>query len=204
MAPEVITVTKDNQEGYDMKADIWSLGITAIEMAEGTPPLFEIASLRVIFLIPVREPPTFKEPNRWTPEFVDFLSTCLQKDARKRPSSTDLLKHPFIVRGLQKEALLKDLVNECIPLLAEARLAKKDKEKKEEPTDTRGYKSGTIITINNSTRKFKGTVGSASGTTVINRDDYDDDDNSDDSDSYSDETDSDSEEEFNGGTTKIN
>jgi serine/threonine protein kinase len=164
MAPEVITVTKDNQEGYDMKADIWSLGITAIEMAEQKPPLFEIASLRVIFLIPVREPPTLKDQAKWSDQFNDFISICLQKDARKRPSSIELLQHPFIQKGLQKDYILKDLVNECIPLLSSARAQKKDK--KDEAQD-KGFKTGTIITINTNTKKYSGTIGGA-GTTVIN------------------------------------
>jgi len=165
MAPEVITVTKDNQEGYDMKADIWSLGITAIEMAEGKPPLFEIASLRVIFLIPVRDPPTLKESSKWSSDFTGFLSTCLQKDARKRPTSTELLQHPFIQKGLKNEHLLKELTTESIPMLTKARAEKKDK--KEENTEKQGVKSGTIITINTSTKKFAGEVGG--GTTVINK-----------------------------------
>jgi len=129
MAPEVITVTKDNQEGYDMKADIWSLGITAIEMAEGKPPLFEIASLRVIFLIPVRDPPTLKESSKWSSDCNGFLQTCLQKDARKRPTSTELLQHPFIQMGLKNENLLKDLVTESIPMLSKARAEKKIRKK---------------------------------------------------------------------------
>jgi len=77
MAPEVISQKK--KEGYDSKTDIWSLAITAIELAEGKPPLFDIASLRVIFLIPARDPPTMKEPERWSPEFNDFIATCLKK-----------------------------------------------------------------------------------------------------------------------------
>ena len=75
-----------------LQADIWSLGITAIEIAETQPPLFEIASLRVIFLIPVRDPPTFKEPSKWSPEFNDFIANCLRKDPQKRPSATALLE----------------------------------------------------------------------------------------------------------------
>jgi len=83
MAPEVISVQKDKAEGYDMKADIWSLAITAIELAEGKPPLFEIASLRVIFLIPARDPPKFQNPGKWSKEFNDFLSVCLQKKSSR-------------------------------------------------------------------------------------------------------------------------
>lgn len=92
MAPEVITVTKENQEGYDLKADIWSLGITLIEFGDGKPPLFDVASLRVIFLIPAREPPTFKNPSKWSESLNHFVGSCLKKDPNKRPSASDLLE----------------------------------------------------------------------------------------------------------------
>ena len=69
-----------------------------------------------------------KEPEKWSAEFKNFIETCLQKDARKRPSSTELLQHPFIQKGLQKEGILKSLINECAPLLSVAR-AEKNKEK---------------------------------------------------------------------------
>lgn len=92
MAPEVITVTKENQEGYDLKADMWSLGITIIELGDRKPPLFDIASLRVIFLIPAREPPTFKNPQAWSSELNDFIGKCLQKDPNKRSPASALLQ----------------------------------------------------------------------------------------------------------------
>jgi serine/threonine protein kinase len=86
MAPEVISVQKEKAEGYDSKADIWSMAITAIELAEGKPPLFEIASLRVIFLIPTKDPPKLQQPDKWSKEFNDFLRVCLQKNPKDRPS----------------------------------------------------------------------------------------------------------------------
>jgi serine/threonine kinase 3 len=67
------------------------LAITAIELAEGKPPLFEIASLRVIFLIPARDPPKLQQPEQWSDDFNDFLAICLQKNPHDRPSSKDLL-----------------------------------------------------------------------------------------------------------------
>jgi serine/threonine protein kinase len=90
MAPEVIQVHKDKTSGYGPQADVWSLGITAIEIADGKPPLFDIAALRVIFLIPSREPPTLKDPSNWSDEFNDFISQCLQKDPTKRPTPKEL------------------------------------------------------------------------------------------------------------------
>jgi len=188
MAPEVISQKK--KEGYDMKTDIWSLGITAIELAEGKPPLFDIASLRVIFLIPARDPPVLKEATKWSPEFHKFLATCLQKDPDKRPSATDLLNDPFIQRGLEKEndpTILRDLVIASLPLLKEARDRKKDKQKRPGNTKSSGsddsetsddddnnnsLRPGTIITVNTTSGEWSRT-GNSYGTTVINRDDED-------------------------------
>jgi len=118
MAPEIIS--KSN-EGYDTKADIWSLGITAMEMAEMVPPRYDIHFARVIFIIPQQPPPTFKDPSKWSSEFKDFIATCLNKDPKLRPSAKDLLKHPFIQRGKTKGNLIAKLVQESLPIIQQRR-----------------------------------------------------------------------------------
>eukprot|EP00301_Raphidiophrys_heterophryoidea_P025075 c8324_g1_i2.p1 GENE.c8324_g1_i2~~c8324_g1_i2.p1 ORF type:complete len:669 (-),score=169.03 c8324_g1_i2:311-2317(-) len=91
MAPEVI-----QESSYDGRADIWSLGITCIEMAEGEPPYYDVHPMRAIFMIPANPPPTLKEKTKWSPLFIDFLSTCLTKDPKFRPDAVTLLEHPFV------------------------------------------------------------------------------------------------------------
>ncbi|KAF7287419.1 hypothetical protein GWI33_001393 [Rhynchophorus ferrugineus] len=91
MAPEVI-----QEIGYDCVADIWSLGITALEMAEGKPPYGDIHPMRAIFMIPTKPPPSFREPDKWSAEFIDFVSVCLIKNPEERATATDLLVHEFI------------------------------------------------------------------------------------------------------------
>uniref|UniRef100_A0A182KDL5 non-specific serine/threonine protein kinase n=1 Tax=Anopheles christyi TaxID=43041 RepID=A0A182KDL5_9DIPT len=107
MAPEVI-----EEIGYDCVADIWSLGITALEMAEGKPPYGDIHPMRAIFMIPTKPPPSFRDPDIWSPEFIDFVSLCLVKNPEERATATDLLVHEFI-RNAKPCSILSQMIAEA-------------------------------------------------------------------------------------------
>ncbi|XP_012938920.1 myosin-IIIb [Aplysia californica] len=96
MAPEVIACEQQLEYSYDVRCDVWSLGITAIELADGKPPLGDLDPRRVLFKIPRSPAPTLRHTDQWPAELNDFIAQCLVKDFEQRPDVPDLLKHPFI------------------------------------------------------------------------------------------------------------
>uniref|UniRef100_A0A8C1K946 non-specific serine/threonine protein kinase n=1 Tax=Cyprinus carpio TaxID=7962 RepID=A0A8C1K946_CYPCA len=96
MAPEVVMCETMKDAPYDYKADIWSLGITLIEMAQIEPPHHELNPMRVLLKIAKSEPPTLEKPAKWSMEFKDFLKKALDRNPETRPTAAQLLDHPFV------------------------------------------------------------------------------------------------------------
>ena len=107
MAPEVIQAHES--DGYNSKCDIWSLGITAMEAANGTPPYSDLHPMRVLFFIPKNPPPRL-EGASFSAEFKEFCASCLQKDPDRRPRAAQLVNHRFIADAPERCDELVDRV----------------------------------------------------------------------------------------------
>ncbi|XP_072661531.1 STE20-like serine/threonine-protein kinase isoform X2 [Canis lupus baileyi] len=111
MAPEVVMCETSKDRPYDYKADVWSLGITLIEMAEIEPPHHELNPMRVLLKIAKSEPPTLAQPSKWSPNFKDFLKKCLEKNVDSRWTTSQLLQHPFVTVDSNKP--IRELIAEA-------------------------------------------------------------------------------------------
>ncbi|XP_077100295.1 myosin-IIIa isoform X2 [Siphateles boraxobius] len=116
MAPEVIACEQQLDSTYDERCDVWSLGITAIELGDGDPPLAELHPMRALFKIPRNPPPTLHQPELWSNDFNDFICKCLIKDFELRPNVFDLLQHVFIKQIVGRERMLQKQLVELIDL----------------------------------------------------------------------------------------
>eukprot|EP01112_Ceratiomyxa_fruticulosa_P011179 TRINITY_DN3018_c0_g1_i1.p1 TRINITY_DN3018_c0_g1~~TRINITY_DN3018_c0_g1_i1.p1 ORF type:complete len:963 (-),score=250.30 TRINITY_DN3018_c0_g1_i1:195-3083(-) len=114
LAPEVILET-----GYDSKADVWAVGISAIELAEIHPPHYDVHPMRVLFLIPTSPSPTLRKPELFSETFSDFIRLCLQKDPSQRPSAKELLEHPFI-KSAPGPSIMQPLLDKAQSLIDKA------------------------------------------------------------------------------------
>ncbi|XP_047698374.1 LOW QUALITY PROTEIN: serine/threonine-protein kinase 3 [Prionailurus viverrinus] len=140
MAPEVI-----QEIGYNCVADIWSLGITSIEMAEGKPPYADIHPMRAIFMIPTNPPPTFRKPELWSDDFTDFVKKCLVKNPEQRATATQLLQHAFI-KNAKPVSILRDLITEAMEIKAKRHEEQqRELEEEEENSDEDELDSHTMV-----------------------------------------------------------
>ncbi|OTF72095.1 hypothetical protein BLA29_006961, partial [Euroglyphus maynei] len=111
MAPEVAAV--ERKGGYNHQCDIWAIGITAIELAELQPPMFDLHPMRALFLMSKSnfKPPTLKDKARWSPEFHQFVKMALTKNPKKRPSAEQLILHRFL---FPRPELTRELIKELL------------------------------------------------------------------------------------------
>ncbi|XP_054597713.2 TRAF2 and NCK interacting kinase a isoform X3 [Nothobranchius furzeri] len=132
MAPEVIACEDNPKATYGCKSDLWSLGITAIEMAEGAPPLCDLHPMRALFLIPRNPPPRLGSKAKWTKKFHAFIECVLVKDHEQRYSTDQILMHPFLLIPNERQIVnqLKDHID-------------RNKKKRGEKDDTEYVYSGS-------------------------------------------------------------
>ncbi|KAM8859662.1 STE20-like serine/threonine-protein kinase isoform 2-T2 [Spinachia spinachia] len=132
MAPEVVMCETSKDRPYDYKADIWSLGVTLIELAQIEPPNHEMNPMRVLLKIAKSEPPTLMHPSRWSPEFNDFLRRALDKNVDNRWGTQQLLQHPFVT-SVTGSKPLRELIAEAKAEVTEEIEDSKEEEEEEEP-----------------------------------------------------------------------
>ncbi|XP_037321961.2 STE20-like serine/threonine-protein kinase isoform X2 [Pungitius pungitius] len=132
MAPEVVMCETSKDRPYDFKADIWSLGVTLIELAQIEPPNHEMNPMRVLLKIAKAEPPTLMHPSRWSLEFNDFLRRALDKNVDNRWGTQQLLQHPFVTSVTDSKPL-RELIAEAKAEVTEEIEDSKEEEEEEEP-----------------------------------------------------------------------
>ncbi|XP_073541274.1 STE20-like serine/threonine-protein kinase isoform X1 [Phyllobates terribilis] len=131
MAPEVVMCETSKDRPYDFKADVWSLGVTLIEMAQIEPPHHELNPMRVLLKIAKSEPPTLAQPSRWSRDFNDFLRKCLEKNLDARWTTPQLLQHPF-VSVVNSNKPVRELIAEAkAEVLEEVEESKEEDEEEE-------------------------------------------------------------------------
>ncbi|XP_077426131.1 STE20-like serine/threonine-protein kinase isoform X2 [Vanacampus margaritifer] len=139
MAPEVVMCETSKDRPYDYKADIWSLGVTLIELAQIEPPNHEMNPMRVLLKIAKSDPPTLMQPSRWSPEFNDFLKRCLDKNVDNRWSAAQLLQHSF-VSNVTGSKPLREIIAEAKAEVTEEIEEHKEEEEEEETEPNMGHK----------------------------------------------------------------
>uniref|UniRef100_A0A8C4HNE6 non-specific serine/threonine protein kinase n=1 Tax=Dicentrarchus labrax TaxID=13489 RepID=A0A8C4HNE6_DICLA len=139
MAPEVVMCETSKDRPYDYKADIWSLGVTLIELAQIEPPNHEMNPMRVLLKIAKSDPPTLMQPSRWSPEFSDFLKRCLDKHVDNRWTAAQLLQHSFVSSVLDNKPL-RELIAEAKAEVTEEIEEHKEEEEEEETEAHLGHK----------------------------------------------------------------
>ncbi|ESQ28328.1 hypothetical protein EUTSA_v10018124mg [Eutrema salsugineum] len=141
MAPEVI-----QENRYDGKVDVWALGVSAIEMAEGLPPRSAVHPMRVLFMISIEPAPMLEDKEKWSLVFHDFVAKCLTKEPRLRPTADEMLKHKFVQRCKTGASAMSPKIEKSRQIRASMALQAQNAPSSED-TSTLGPKSSDEIGI---------------------------------------------------------
>ncbi|KAL0664559.1 hypothetical protein Bca4012_101397 [Brassica carinata] len=142
MAPEVI-----QENRYDGKVDVWALGVSAIEMAEGLPPRSAVHPMRVLFMISIEPAPMLEDKEKWSLVFHDFVAKCLTKEPRLRPTADEMLKHKFVQRCKMGASAMSPKIEKSRQIRASMALQAQNVVASSEDTSTLGPKSSDEMGI---------------------------------------------------------
>lgn len=159
MAPEVILAMDEGQ--YDGKVDVWSLGITCIELGERKPPYFNMNAMSALYHIAQNDSPVLGG-GEWSEVFRHFVNSCLQKNPVDRPTAVDLLQHPFMTRPRSGKVIL-DLIQRTKAAVRELDNLNYRKMKKILMVDSQENEANTVEVEDDSTEDDQGSCGGGNG-----------------------------------------
>ncbi|KAH8248818.1 hypothetical protein KR032_003465 [Drosophila birchii] len=128
MAPEVVAAMESREPDITVRADVWALGITTIELADGKPPFADMHPTRAMFQIIRNPPPTLMRPTNWSQQINDFISECLEKNAENRPMMVEMVEHPFLTELIENEDEMRSDISEMLELSRDVKSLYKEPE----------------------------------------------------------------------------
>uniref|UniRef100_T1PFP8 Myosin head n=1 Tax=Musca domestica TaxID=7370 RepID=T1PFP8_MUSDO len=120
MAPEVVMAQEARDPEITSRADVWALGITTIELADGKPPFYDMHPSRALFQIVRNPPPTLFKPSNWSQQLIDFIAECLEKNQENRPMMVEMVEHPFLNELFDNDDEMRNDISELLELSREA------------------------------------------------------------------------------------
>ncbi|KAH8412845.1 hypothetical protein KR009_006225, partial [Drosophila setifemur] len=128
MAPEVVAAMESREPDITVRADVWALGITTVELADGKPPFADMHPTRAMFQIVRNPPPTLMRPTNWSQQINDFVSECLEKNAENRPMMVEMVEHPFLTELIENEDEMRSDISEMLELSRDVKSLYKEPE----------------------------------------------------------------------------
>lgn len=128
MAPEVVAALESREPDVTVRCDVWALGITTIELADGKPPFADMHPTRAMFAIVRNPPPTLIRPTNWSQQINDFIAECLEKNAENRPMMVEMVEHPFLTELIENEEEMCSDLAEMLELARDVKTLYKEPE----------------------------------------------------------------------------